>query len=226
LKSGLTVLIATRGRPSQFLRAVNSALATSPTAKVLAYVDLDDPSVSDYLGISIDRLTINFGERVGSAKALKVLMQMCETEWLMLGADDIVFETPKWDEKLIDLIPEDKVGISFGEDKHERQCNHFVFHRRLYELTGLWPDVFWHFGPDGYLGKVIEAVAMNRRVFTSQVVIRHLQAKAGKSPIDQTFVEERTKGNGRDDMLKAMEFFDRDVSILKAEVERCSTSTV
>jgi hypothetical protein len=226
LKSGLTVLIATRGRPSQFLRAVNSALATSPTAKVLAYVDLDDPSVSEYLGISIDRLTINFGERVGSAKALKVLMQMCETEWLMLGADDIVFETPKWDEKLIDLIPEDKVGISFGEDKHERQCNHFVFHRRLYELTGLWPDVFWHFGPDGYLGKVIEAVAMNRRVFTSQVVIRHLQAKAGKSPIDQTFVEERTKGNGRDDMLKAMESFDRDVSILKAEVERCSKSTV
>jgi hypothetical protein len=223
LKSGLTVLIATRGRPSQFLRAVNSALATSPTAKVLAYVDLDDPSVSEYLGISIDRLTINFGERVGSAKALKVLMQMCETEWLMLGADDIVFETPKWDQKLIDLIPQDKVGISFGEDKHERQCNHFVFHRRLYELTGLWPDVFWHFGPDGYLGKVIEAVAMNRRVFTSHVVIRHLQAKAGKSPIDQTFVEERTKGNGRDDMLKAMEFFDRDVSILKAEVERCKS---
>jgi hypothetical protein len=223
LKSGLTVLIATRGRPQQFLRAVNSALATSATAKVLAYVDLDDPSVNDYLGISIDRLTINFGERVGSAKALKVLMQMCETEWLMLGSDDIVFETPKWDQKLIDLIPEDRVGISFGEDKHERQCNHFVFHRRLYELTGLWPDVFWHFGPDGYLGKVIEAVAMNRRVFTSQVVIRHLQAKAGKSPIDQTFVEERTKGNGRDDMLKAMEFFDRDVSILKAEVERCKS---
>jgi hypothetical protein len=223
LKIGLTVLIATRGRPQQFLRAVNSALATSPTAKVLAYVDLDDPSVSEYLGISIDRLTINFGERVGSAKALKVLMQMCETEWLMLGADDIVFETPKWDQKLIDLIPQDKVGISFGEDKHERQCNHFVFHRRLYELTGLWPDVFWHFGPDGYLGKVIEAVAMNRRVFTSKVVIRHLQAKAGKSPIDQTFVEERTRGNGRADMLKAMEFFDRDVSIMKAEVERCKS---
>jgi hypothetical protein len=184
---------------------------------------MDDPSVSEYLGISIDRLTINFGERVGSAKALKVLMQMCETEWLMLGADDIVFETPKWDQKLIDLIPQDKVGISFGEDKHERQCNHFVFHRRLYELTGLWPDVFWHFGPDGYLGKVIEAVAMNRRVFTSKVVIRHRQAKAGKSPIDQTFVEERTRGNGRADMLKAMEFFDRDVSIMKAEVERCKS---
>jgi hypothetical protein len=223
LKSGLTVLIATRGRPQQFLRAVNSALATSATAKVLAYVDMDDPSVSEYLGISIDRLTINFGERVGSAKALKVLMQMCETEWMMLGADDIVFETPKWDQKLIDLIPQDKVGISFGEDKHERQCNHFVFHRRLYELTGLWPDVFWHFGPDGYLGKVIEAVAMNRRVFTSKVVIRHRQAKAGKSPIDQTFVEERTRGNGRADMLKAMEFFDRDVSIMKAEVERCKS---
>jgi hypothetical protein len=221
LKNGLTVLIATRGRPQQFLRAVESALATSPTAKILAYVDLDDPQLDGYARISVDRLTIRFGERVGSALALKELMKVCDTDWMMLGADDIVFETPHWDQKLIDLIPKDKVGISFGEDKHERQCNHFVFHRKLYELTGLWPDVFWHFGPDGYLGKVIEAIEMDRRIFTSQVVVRHLQAKAGKSPIDQTFIEERTKGSGRGDMLKAMQFFDRDVSILKAEVERC-----
>jgi hypothetical protein len=221
LKNGLTVLIATRGRPQQFRRAVESALATSPTAKILAYVDLDDPQLDGYARISVDRLTIRFGERVGSALALKELMKVCDTDWMMLGADDIVFETPHWDQKLIDLIPKDKVGISFGEDKHERQCNHFVFHRKLYELTGLWPDVFWHFGPDGYLGKVIEAIEMDRRIFTSQVVVRHLQAKAGKSPIDQTFIEERTKGSGRGDMLKAMQFFDRDVSILKAEVERC-----
>jgi hypothetical protein len=225
LKNGLTVLIATRGRPSQFLRAVESALATSATAKILAYVDLDDPQLDGYAKISVDRLTIRFGERVGSALALKELMKVCDTDWMMLGADDIVFETPHWDQKLIDLIPEDKVGISFGEDKHERQCNHFVFHRKLYELTGLWPDVFWHFGPDGYLGKVIEAIEMDRRIFTSRVVVRHLQAKAGKSPIDQTFIEERTKGSGRADMLKAMQFFDRDVSILKAEVNRCSEST-
>jgi hypothetical protein len=223
LKTGLTVLIATRGRPQQFLKAVNSALATSPTAEVIAYVDLDDPNVKDYAGISVDRLTVNFGERVGSAKALKVLMKLCETEWMMLGSDDIVFETPHWDEKLIALIPKDRVGIVFGEDKHERQCNHFVFHRRLYELTGLWPDVFWHFGPDGYLGKVIETVATNRRVFTSKVIIRHLQAKAGKSPLDMTFVEERNRGNARKEMKKAMESFDRDVSTLKAEVERCKS---
>jgi hypothetical protein len=226
LKSGLTVLIATRGRPQQFLRAVESALATSATAKVLAYVDLDDPHVKDYAALSVERLTINFGERVGSAKALKVLMGLCKTEWFMLGADDIVFDTPHWDQNLISLIPEDKVAIAFGEDKHERQCNHFVFHRRLYELTGLWPDVFWHFGPDGYLGRVIEAVSPGRRKYSSQVVIRHLQAKAGKSPVDMTYVEERNRGHPRDEMLKAMESFDRDVSILKAEVERCSTSTV
>jgi hypothetical protein len=226
LKSALTLLIATRGRPQQFLRAVNSALATSPTAVILAYVDLDDPHVKDYAALSVERLTINFGERVGSAKALKVLMGLCKTEWFMLGADDIVFDTPHWDQNLISLIPEDKVAIAFGEDKHERQCNHFVFHRRLYELTGLWPDVFWHFGPDGYLGRVIEAVSTGRRKYSSQVVIRHLQAKAGKSPVDLTYVEERNRGHPRDEMLKAMESFDRDVSILKAEVERCSTSTV
>lgn len=223
MKSGLTVLIATRGRPQQFLRAVNSALETSD-CEVHAYVDMDDPKVDEYLKISVKRLTITFAPRVGSAKALKELMKLCETEWMMLGADDIVFETPNWDLKLISLIPKDRVGIAFGEDKHERQCNHFVFHRRLYELTGLWPDVFWHFGPDGYLGKVIEAVAMDRRIFTSQVVIRHLQAKAHKSPMDQTFIEERTKGDPPAEMKQAMQRFVHDVSILKAEVERCSST--
>lgn len=225
MKTGLTLLIATRGRPKQFLRAVNSALATSETARVLAYVDLDDPEVKEYAGISIDRLSINFGERVGSARALKWLMILADTEWMMLGADDIVFETPKWDELLIKAVPEDKVGIAFGADGHERQCNHFVFHRKLYDLTGLWPDVFWHFGPDGYLGKVIEAVSMERRVFVGDVMVRHLQAKAGKAPKDQTFIDERTRGNGRKDMELAMQRFAGDVSILKAEVERCSRSS-
>jgi hypothetical protein len=223
LKKELTLLFPTRGRPKQFVRAVNSALEHADV-KVLAYVDEDDPKLEEYTwGERKTHLMV--GPRLGTAKSIKKLVEACDTEWMMLGADDIVFETPNWDAKLINLIPKDKVGISFGEDKNERQCNHFVFHRRLHELTGLWPDVFWHFGPDGYLGKVIEGVAMDRRKFTSQVVVRHLQAKAGKSPLDTTYLEERSRGNGRDDMIKAMKFFDRDVAILKAEVERCRNST-
>jgi hypothetical protein len=179
-------------------------------------VDLDDPCLKDYAAISIERLSITYGERIGSAKALKVLLRLCDTEFIMLGSDDIVFETPHWDEKLASVLPSDGIGISFGEDKNERQCNHFMFHRRLYELTDLWPDVFWHFGPDGYLGNVIRAVGKNRVVFNSDVVIRHLQAKSNKSPRDKTFEEERTKGHAGREMAKALEFFHRDVETLKA----------
>jgi hypothetical protein len=215
LKPGLTVLIATRGRPQQFVNAVKSALETSD-AVISAYVDLDDPCLKDYAAISIERLSITYGERIGSAKALKVLLRLCGTEFIMLGSDDIVFETQHWDEKLVSVLPEDGIGISFGEDKNERQCNHFMFHRRLYELTDLWPDVFWHFGPDGYLGNVIRAVGKNRVVFNSDVVIRHLQAKANKSPRDKTFEEERSKGHAGREMEKALQFFHRDVATLKA----------
>ena len=187
---------------------------------VIAYVDEDDPELRQYTAPCARKTHIVVGPRVGTAKSLKKLIELCETDWMMLGSDDILFETQDWDKNLIKVIPEDKVGISFGEDKLERQCNHPVLHRNLYELMGLWPDVFWHFGPDGYLGKVIEAVDMTRRVFVREVLIRHLQAKAGKSEKDQTFVDARARGNGRDDMEKAMQFFDRDVAILKAEVER------
>jgi hypothetical protein len=66
------------------------------------------------------------------------------------------------------------------------------------------------------LGNVIRAVGKERRVFNSQVVIRHLQAKANKSPRDKTFEEERTKGHAASEMRKALEFFHRDVATLKA----------
>lgn len=224
MKKDLTLLIPTRGRPQNFLRAVDTALEHSDV-DVIAYVDEDDPELRQYTAPCHRKTHIMVGPRIGTAASLKKLIAVCETEWMMLGSDDIVFDTPGWAEKLIKALPEDQVGISFGEDKHERQCNHPTLHRKLYELMGLWPDVFWHFGPDGYLGKVIEAVSLKRRVYVREVVIRHLQAKAGKSKMDQTFYDARSKGVGTQDMKKAMEFFDRDVSILKAEVERCKSLT-
>jgi hypothetical protein len=191
-------------------------------------VDDNDPQVEAYKKISIDRLRIHVGPGVGSALALKALMKMCDSEWMKIGTDDIVYETPRWDEKMIAAMPKDRVGLVFTSDGLGNQCNHFLFHRKLFELTDMWPDVFWHFGPDGYIGKVIEGVAMERRVFLKSVMIRHLQAKSHKAGWDLTFLEERKNGPGYEDMKRAMEFFDRDVSILKAEVERCKslTSTV
>jgi hypothetical protein len=221
LKSDLTLLIATRGRPQAFLRAAKSALelCTEPL-KIRAFVDEDDWGDGNYQGIALDGLTIHVGPRVGSAHSLKELLKLCDTDWIMLGSDDVVFETKDWNAKLRKAFLPDKMGVSFPADGQDNECSHFMFHRRMYELTGLWPDVFWHFGPDGYLGKVVEAV--DRRLYVKDVLVRHLKAKNGLSPKDQTFWDERSR-NPTDDMKRAMLRFDHDVSILRAEIERCKS---
>jgi hypothetical protein len=218
LKSDLTLLIATRGRPQAFLRAAKSALelCTEPL-RIRAYVDEDDSEVRKYKDISLEGLNLQVGPRLGSAPSLKELLKVTDTDWIMLGSDDVVFETKDWNTKLRSAFLTDKMGVSFPADGQDNECSHFMFHRRMYELTGLWPDVFWHFGPDGYLGKVVEAVG--RRLYVKDVMVRHLKAKNGLSPKDQTFWDERSR-NPTDDMKRAMLRFDHDVSILKAEVER------
>jgi hypothetical protein len=217
LKSDLTVLIATRGRPENFLRAAKSAVETcTEPLKILAYVDRDDSEVHKYKSLSLEGLHVEVGERVGSAHSLKKLLKLCDTDWIMLGSDDVIFETKDWNTKLRSAIPADRMGLAFPADGQDNECSHFMFHRRMYELTDLWPDVFWHFGPDGYLGKVVEAVG--RRIYVKAVMVRHLKAKNGLSPKDQTFWDERSR-NPTDDMKRAMLLFDRDVGLLKAEID-------
>ena len=219
MKKDLTLIIPTRGRPQRFNNAVDTALKHADV-EVIAYVDEDDPELRTYTAPCARKVHIAVGPRIGTAKSLKKLVSLCETDWVMSGSDDIVFETPDWDKKLIAPIPEDGIGMSHSADGMANQFNHFVFHKKLQGLTGLWPDVFWHFGPDGYLGEI--AGKLGRRYFVKDVMIRHLHPKFNLGPKDRTYVEARSKGNGRAEMGAAKSNMDRDIQILKAEIERCA----
>lgn len=213
----------TRDRPQQFLKAVKSAFETSSTAEVIAYVDDDDPQIGVYRSLASDRIRFRFGPRLGASTSVKVLARESDTEWMMFGADDTHFKTPKWDEMLIAAIPADKVAVSFPEDGRGAALNHFVCHRKLLELTGIWPDIFWHFGADTYLSNVMKAVG--RCILVRKVMVRHLKAKLGLSPLDTTYAEARRfTGRDKDAYDTAMrDLYERDVKILKDEIERCAS---
>ena len=227
MRPGLTILLPTRDRPQQFLKAVTTAFELSSLAEkglleVFAYVDEDDPQLKTYQSLASDKIHIRVGKRLGATTAVKVLARESDTEWMMFGADDTKFKTYAWDERLIVEIPPDKVGVSFPEDGRGSALNHFVCHRKMMELTGLWPDIFWHFGADTYLSNVMKEVG--RLIFVKKVVVLHLKAKLGYAPLDDTYYGAR-KFTGRDaDAFKtAMEdFYDRDVKILKEEINRCA----
>lgn len=217
MRAGLTILLPTRDRPQQFRKAVESALATSTVAEVFAYVDEDDPQKDKYQ--PSDKVRIKYGKRLGGTTAVKVLARESDTEWMMFCADDTQFETQGWDERLIAAIPADKMAVAFPEDGRGNSLNHFVCHRKLLDLTGLWPDIFWHFGADTYLSNVMQAV--NRSILVKKVMVRHMKAKLGLSPLDTTYAEARRfTGRDKDAFDTAMaEFYERDVKLIKDEID-------
>ena len=217
MRSGLTVLIPTRSRPKRFKEAVSSLLKTS-RAEVLAYLDDDDPESYP----EMERVRYLRGPRLRHAKSLKILLAESDTDFLMYGSDDILFKTDGWDSKMSAAIPEDGIGLSFANDEWKGVASHFVFHRKWYELTGLYPDSFVHFGSDGYCVKVMEAVGRVR--FLPRVTIAHMHFRNGRAGRDKTYDEEREFGDGRQELRDALrEHFEKDVSILKAYLACTST---
>ena len=228
MRPGLTILMPTRDRPQQFLKAVKSAFEKSSLAdkkliEVLAYVDEDDPQLGVYKTLASDRVRFKYGPRVGGTTAVKVLARESDTEWMMFCADDTKFETHAWDERIISAIPTDKVAVAFPQDGRGDCLNHFICHRKMLELTGIWPDIFWHFGADTYLSNVMKAV--DRCILVKKVMVRHMKAKLGLSPMDTTYAEARRfTGRDKDAFDTAMrDLYERDVKILKDEIERCAS---
>jgi hypothetical protein len=223
LRPGLTVLIPSRSRPLRFKETAESLLKTAKFAEILAYLDDDDPERDAYE--QFERVKYYYGPRIKSAPASKFLMGKAETEYMMFAADDIVFRTPNWDEELVNAIPKDGVGLAFGNDGWKGAASHYVFHRKWFELTGIFPDVFNHFGPDGYGVRVMETVNRKRIKSLQHVKIEHMHFRIHKAPFDKTYEEERKWGDGRQSLEDALrDRLHKDVAILRAEIERCSST--
>jgi hypothetical protein len=210
------VLLPSRGRPLRFKECLTSLLGTSENAEVLVYLDDDDPTKDQYPGLQ-GRVRYIQGPRVMSSKAIKRLMSECDTEYMMFGADDILFKTDDWDKALMQAVPKDGIGFSYGDDQWKNAPGHYCFHRKWYELTGIYPDVFTHFGPDGYAIKVIETLDKERMTFLHRVKIPHLHFRNGKASRDSTYDEERAVGDGRQALQDALrDNLPKDLEILKA----------
>lgn len=215
MRRGLTVIIPSRSRPHRFKETVESLQRTAKFAEIISYLDDDDPEKVNYE--QFDRVKYFYGPRIKSSKAAYYLISQAETEFLMFAADDIIFKTPDWDVELTNAIPKDGIGLAFGHDEWKGAASHYVYHRKWYELTGLFPNVFDHFGPDGYAYRVMEALDKNRIKSLPHVKIAHVHFRNGKAPLDLTYQEERQWGDGRQALEDALkEQLPKDVAILKA----------
>jgi hypothetical protein len=206
---GVSVLIPTRSRPKRFKSAVDSLLQTKTgKVEILSYVDFDDPDLEAYENPTI------LGPRLTLSQSIKRLIEKASCGYMLLAADDIICKTKGWDEKMMDAMPKDCIGIVYAHDGGQKNCNHFMFHQKWYSLTGLFPDDFEHFGPDTYVGKVADG--LGRKIFLKDVLIEHHHTKFGKAKSDLTYEYPRTSGMVERDTKRLRE---HEKGRIQAEIE-------
>jgi hypothetical protein len=211
---GVSVLIATRKRPKRLKTCIQSLLENKEgEVEVLTYVDDDDDSYESW--------TVK-GPRFERAKMFRALVPHAKYDFLYMLGDDTVCKTKGWDRKMIEAFPPDRIAVVFGMDGWKNVPGHLMFHRKLYELTGAFPEEFEHFGPDTYLSDVAKGV--NRLVHLKDVLIEHHHHRNGKAENDETYSHPRDSMMNQRDKERLESFrksrMPKDIEILKAEIER------
>lgn len=140
----ISILTATRGRPENVKRLVNSALSTAQfpgEVEFLFYVDLDDdsfPSEIESTNIKVIR-----GPRMWLSVLQNILYANCKGEIVMYSADDLVFKTQGWDKKVISAIEKypDKLVLVYPNDLGtygKSIAIHGFLHRNWINTVGHW----------------------------------------------------------------------------------------
>lgn len=206
-------MIATRQRPKRLRACIQSINETKEgEVEVLTYVDDDDDSYESW--------TIK-GPRFERAKMFKALIGKAQFDFFYMVGDDTVFKTKGWDVKMREAIPEDQIGVVFGMDGWKNVPGHLMFTRKLYELTGAFPDEFEHFGPDTYLSDVAQGVG--RLIHLRDVLIEHHHHRNGKAENDDTYSHPRQSMMNQRDERRLVQFrsgrMNEDIKKLKEAIE-------
>ena len=140
----LSVLLPSR-RPKDCKEAVESALSTAEDIEILVYVDDDDPHKSLYPNAII-------GPPKRSGRAIRHLASLAKGDLMFFGSDDFRWKTKGWDRIFREKMPAHNLSVLYPNDmpggaKGLSPC----FSRRFMDETGLFPDVFEHFGPDTWV---------------------------------------------------------------------------
>lgn len=191
--SKVSVLVPTRGRVARLQKMLASfAATTAGHAELIFRIDDDDAETRTYLD-AVPRGDLKGGVFQGprhdgyrsTPQFLKDILPLASGDVLMVGNDDMVFETPEWDRLLIAAANKFPDGL-FNLGVETLNATHFPFSvisKRVTEVLG-WmydPRIFWG---DIYLRDVM--AAFDRTVLIPGIRITH--DWAGNAP-DATFAE-------------------------------------
>ncbi len=157
----IAILCPTRGRPEQLKRMVESVYATGSNKNVVYY----GFSFGDKVPELMPGVSHVFPDMLPTAQKWNTLaeiaMEFPEHKLFMLGADDMIFETPGWDKALIDHYNglENKIHVyALQDSRDENGTPHVIATREYIEAMGYFvPPIFLHWFIDTWTVEIAKA---------------------------------------------------------------------
>lgn len=204
----ISILCPTRGRIKRARLMRDSALITAKRPRELEfifYVDGDDRETIQKLYLltrtSVETPTlcvqiIIHNEPMNLSEKWNVCWKYATGDIFMIAADDIVFRTQNWDQKVVDKFLEipDRIAFIWPSDGHSRNFGtHGFVHRNWTDVLGYFtPPYFERRCADSWLNELAKLV--ERWIGLRDVLVEHMYWKYGKAEDDRTYQRQREKG--------------------------------
>jgi hypothetical protein len=201
----IAVLLPTRARPEsvvRLLRSIEKTVAVAPKVSMHLRLDGDDKvmlkAMRDIQRGSAITVEASVGPRVALGATWNNLWRNVDADIYMLCADDMIFESERWDEKVREHFWEDRLKLVFGSDNMQdgKLATHFFLSHEGCELLGYFcPPEFEAIYLDTWVDEVYREAG--KLVYDETIKIPHLHwTKTNK--IDEVITRDRGGRKARD----------------------------
>lgn len=195
----ISILTPTRGRPQRlttFIKSLDETASGIHDIEVVLGIDEDDQESIDF---NISTKIINITKTIAPRDTMGSINTRCYNnssgEIIILGNDDVIVRTQKWDQKIIDKIInfEDEIYLAFPSDGHKSKIlsTFPILSRKCINIMG---NAF----PIQYKGSLIDLqiyeiflrlkkIKMDRIVAIDNVLFEHNHFQKDQNLVDQTY---------------------------------------
>lgn len=191
----VAILCPTKARPDECKRMIDSVNATTKYGNVNIYIAVQDYNEEyDFLR-KYSNVRVYFAKDWTTAYSWNFLADEAakdrNVKFFMLGADDIIFSTPKWDD-VIEKHESETCVVSFLDSRDSDGTPHPIVSRGFYEKLGYFvPPIFLHWYVDTWIVSIAKACDMFHHI-KDYMVIHNKPSDIGKP--DETHTGIRNRG--------------------------------
>ena len=201
----ISILTCSRGRPKGLKRLIQTAHELSSGKNRISfenYIDFDDPSYPHYAEelkvFEMLENSITLGVPQSVSKSWDELANLAikkEADILIMGNDDLIFNTQDWDELLVletQKFPDDIYCMWFNDGINgEKHCAFPIISKKWFHTVGHFtPGIFNFLYNDTWIFDIAKRI--DRAHYIPHVTTEHLHFTTGKSEADETTKRNRT----------------------------------